>query len=205
MKISAIVPVFNEEKTVSRIIKTLLKNKFINEVIVVNDGSSDSSLKILKSFKKRIKLIDLKKNHGKGRAIAEGIKKAHGEIVVFFDADLTNLNNQYVNQLIKPLINKKFRGTIGILTTKSYLPIIFPPLAGLRAYFRKDLIDHFKAIRNSKYGVEAFFNKLFKGKEVKKVSLRGLKYLRKNEKRSNKEAFKEYIKMYKEIAKEMVK
>ena len=74
--ISAIVPIFNEEKTVSNVVEVLLENPQIDEVICVNDGSTDQSLVVLKEFEKEIQLIDLKENHGKGYALAEGLKKA---------------------------------------------------------------------------------------------------------------------------------
>lgn len=205
MKVSAIIPIFNEEKTLTKVIKVLLKNKLITEVICVNDGSTDSSPQLLKKFDNQIKVINLKKNYGKGKAMAEGIQLAKGEVVSFFDADLINLYNQHILQLIKPLLNKKVNGSIGVLTTKNSIPIIWPQFSGIRAYFKKDLIKHLAQMRKTKYGVEMFLNKLFKKKVVKKVNLKGLKYLRKFKKRGNKEAFKEYFKMSKEIAKEMVK
>ena len=68
--VSAIVPVFNEEKTVKVVVETLLASKLISEVICVNDGSTDKGLEILKSFGRKIKLIDLKRNHGKGFALS---------------------------------------------------------------------------------------------------------------------------------------
>ena len=89
--ISAIIPVFNEEKTVGEIIETLLTD-LVDEIICVNDGSSDESLNILKSFGTNIKLINLKRNYGKGFALAAGIKRAKGDFVAFFDSDLLNLS-----------------------------------------------------------------------------------------------------------------
>ena len=84
ISMSAIVPVYDEEKTVARVIGALLANNKFDEVICVNDGSTDRTLEILKSFGNKIILIDLKKNRGKGFALVSGIKKAKGEIVVFF-------------------------------------------------------------------------------------------------------------------------
>ncbi|MEX0587272.1 MAG: glycosyltransferase family 2 protein, partial [Patescibacteria group bacterium] len=74
--VSAVVPVFEEEKTIAGVITALLSSPLLDEVIVVNDGSSDSSPEIIKSFEPRIKFINLRKNRGKGFALAKGIRKA---------------------------------------------------------------------------------------------------------------------------------
>ena len=65
--VSAIVPAFDEEKNIAKTIKFLLEDSLINEVICVNDGSTDSSFEIINSFKNKIKTINLKENHGTSR------------------------------------------------------------------------------------------------------------------------------------------
>lgn len=64
--VSAVVPVFNEEKTLRGVVWALLNSKLITEVICVNDGSTDKTREILKSFGRKIVFIDLKENQGKG-------------------------------------------------------------------------------------------------------------------------------------------
>ncbi|MGH7245775.1 MAG: glycosyltransferase family 2 protein, partial [Candidatus Levyibacteriota bacterium] len=78
-KVSAIVPIFNEQKTLEAVLTTLVSSSYISEVIVVNDCSTDSSLAKLQKIK-GITLINLSKNHGKAYAIAKGIEKASSEI-----------------------------------------------------------------------------------------------------------------------------
>ncbi len=92
-QVSAIVPVFNEEIRVGKVIGTLLKSNLIDEVICINDGSSDKSLEVLKKFGKKIKLINFKTNKGKGTAVAEGIKEARGNFLFFCDSDLINFTS----------------------------------------------------------------------------------------------------------------
>jgi glycosyltransferase involved in cell wall biosynthesis len=113
IKVSAIIPVYNEEKTVAGVIKTLLASKMIDEIIGINDGSTDRSLRILKGFGKKIILIDYKRNRGKGFALAQGIKKAKGEIVAFFDADLVNLSEVHIEKLVSPLLKKEATVALG--------------------------------------------------------------------------------------------
>ena len=92
MDISIIIPVFNEEKTVIDLLKKVNKQKsgdYFLEIIVINDGSSDDSKKLLTNNKDLYsKFINLEKNLGKGGAVIEGLKVARGDFILFQDADL---------------------------------------------------------------------------------------------------------------------
>ena len=201
--ISAIIPIFNEEKTIAKIIKTLLKSDLIDEVVCVNDGSTDQSLTILKNFKNKIKLVNLKKNQGKGFALVEGIKKAKGEIIFFIDADLTTFSHDHIQTLLEPVLKNKFRVVLGYPanpTDKWYRPNIFQNLTGERVYYKKDLIPYLKKMAKTRFGVEIFLNDLFNQKEIKKIPLKHLIGLYKYEKHDPKNAFKEYLKEGIEIA-----
>lgn len=204
-RVSAIIPVYNEEKTISKIISTLLKDSFINEVICVNDGSTDKSLPILKSFKNRITVINLRKNRGKGFALAEGIKIAKGDIVAFFDADLIYFSHTHIKTLLSPLLNSKIKGVVGYIPTGNMMEkILFKDLCGERAYFRNDLLPHLKQFAKTGYGVEVFFNNLFTKSQIKRVRLDNLDLLVKHKKLTNKQQIiKDYVKEAKEIVTEL--
>lgn len=203
VSVSAIVPVFNEEKTVKSLINTLLKSPFIDELICINDGSSDRSLEILENFKDKIILINLKKNRGKGNALSLGIKKAKGEIVIFFDADLVNLSNKHIKTLLSPLLKNETEAVLGYLIRKENVPAIFSNLTGQRAYYRKDLLLLLKEMSNSRFGVEVLLNDHFKNKKVIKTPLINLIGLYKYEKYPFRYAFKEYRNAAVEIAREL--
>ena len=91
MKVSIIVPCYNEENRIKPLLTELIqfsKNNLKNyEIIVINDGSKDRTLDVLKEFSKDIKLISYDKNKGKGGAVREGVLSSAGEKVLFIDAD----------------------------------------------------------------------------------------------------------------------
>lgn len=109
MKLSIIIPVFNEETTILEVLERVDKTRVLNvnkEIIVVDDGSTDSTLKKVKNstYFKKIKLIEQKRNSGKGSAVGAGIKKATGEYILIQDADLEYHPN-FINRLIDPVRN----------------------------------------------------------------------------------------------------
>jgi glycosyltransferase involved in cell wall biosynthesis len=104
--ISIIVPCYNAEKfiikNISLLIKKIDKLKVRNEVILINDGSTDNTYdKIKKIKKKSIKIINLKRNYGKSFAIRQGIKKAKLQHIILIDCDLPYFEK--FNLLIKKL------------------------------------------------------------------------------------------------------
>ena len=92
MKLSVIIPVYNEEKTIEEVIEKVRNVPVEKEIIVVDDGSTDRTVNILKKIESKnyedMKIIFKKKNEGKGSAIREGLKKVKGDVVVIQDADL---------------------------------------------------------------------------------------------------------------------
>ncbi len=113
--ISIIIPVYNEEKTILEILKKINKQKIKDvefEIIVINDGSNDNTLNILKSNEKYYdKLINRSLSGGKGAAILEGMNSAKGEYFLFQDADLEYDPYDY-EVLIEPV--KKFNADLVI-------------------------------------------------------------------------------------------
>lgn len=97
-KVSIIIPCYNEEKTINKLVKLVFKAYPKNkEIIIVDDCSTDNSLNIIYKLKKKykIKIFKHKKNMGKGAAIQTASKKLSGEIVIIQDADLEYHPKEY--------------------------------------------------------------------------------------------------------------
>ncbi len=106
MKLSIIIPVFNEEKTIEQVLQKVHEvklNDVEKEIIVVDDSSVDQTTKILSRIKKPVfKYYRHKTNMGKGAAIKTGFKNATGDLVIIQDADL-EYDPKYYQDLIKPV------------------------------------------------------------------------------------------------------
>ena len=102
IKLTIIIPVYNEIKTIEKLIKKILKINIYKQLIIVDDGSSDGTQLVLKKYKKFInKLIIHKKNLGKGAAIKSGQKYVKGKYVGIQDADL-----EYDPRDLKKIVNE---------------------------------------------------------------------------------------------------
>lgn len=121
MILSIIIPVYNEEKTIAKLLNKVLKVKLPKgmkkEIIIIDDGSTDKTKKVLSEFKisraslfvnknvenLKLKILKHNKNQGKGAAIRTGIKHISGNIVIMQDADL-EYNPDDFSRLLRPII-----------------------------------------------------------------------------------------------------
>lgn len=119
MKLSIIIPVYNEAKTVEAVTKQVEAVNIDKEIIAVDDGSTDGSFDVLIGIANegRIKLIKHDRNSGKGAAIKTGLKAATGDIIIIQDADLET-DPQDFYQLIKPIENGETKVVFGYRIAK---------------------------------------------------------------------------------------
>ena len=111
IELTIIIPVYNEIKTIEKLIKKILKIKIKKQLIIVDDGSSDGTELILKKYKNRIdRLITHKKNLGKGAAIKSGQKFVKGKYIGIQDADL-----EYDPRDLKKIVNEMDKKNLKVM------------------------------------------------------------------------------------------
>lgn len=142
-KVTAIVPAYNEGKRIGSVLKSLIKSKLISEIIVIDDGSTDDTFYIVKSFK-GITCIRNKKNLGKGESISLAIKKSKNDIIFLCDSDLKNFTTDMADKIILPVLNNETNLCLGIRNTPRFRLArkLFPQsslffLSGQRAFPKK--------------------------------------------------------------------
>jgi len=109
MKLSIIVPVYNEKNTIAEILKKVENAQLEGveqEIIIIDDGSSDGTRDLLKGLEDKYRIIYHPKNMGKGMALRTGFRAASGDIILVQDADL-EYNPQNYPGLLKPILDNE--------------------------------------------------------------------------------------------------
>ncbi|MCI4445311.1 MAG: glycosyltransferase family 2 protein [Candidatus Aminicenantes bacterium] len=116
--ISVVMPAFNEEKDVGKAVEAIMSSDYPEnklELICVDDGSTDQTWEILNELRRKysgnLKIVSLKRNRGKRKALYQGIKKARGEIIVTTDAD-SQIQRRALRNLILPLLRDNRVGAV---------------------------------------------------------------------------------------------
>lgn len=200
--ISVIVPVYNEEKTIESLLRSLVSFTSVDQVICVDDGSKDGTYRKIKKFEDKITLIHYPKNKGKGYALYWGVMAAKGEIIIFFDSDITGLAENDIKIMVHSLLKNKVRMVLGQPKSGKILGIYFKSLTGERAFFRTDLLPIIKNFKTAGFGIETYLNATFKKRKI--VRLECL-HLEKFKKYNSKAALSSYLKEGLEIVRQKAK
>lgn len=189
LRFSCIIPAYNEEGRIGRVIEVVKKHNLIDEVIVVSDGSVDNTVKEAHFFGAD-RVINLKRNLGKGGAVYIGGKKSLNEYLILLDADLVNFSLEHLNLLIENFENGKIDMVIGYLSD-DFFQRINPKVSGQRIVKKTFLLRH-KDILNSRFKFELLLNYYAEkeGLKVRYIGLSGLHHSLKLFKYPLKEAIK---------------
>ena len=114
MLISVIIPAFNEQQTIGQVLEALCTLPLEKQLIVVNDGSTDGTYKVLEELRATYELtvVHCQENRGKGFAIRSGLPHVKGEVVVIQDADM-ELAPADLSKVVKPLAKENVQVVYG--------------------------------------------------------------------------------------------
>lgn len=142
MRVAAIVPAYDEEKTVGRVVRTLKASPVIDEVIVVSDGSKDRTAEeALSAGADRV--LRLAENVGKGGAVKAGAEATPAELLFLCDADFLDLAPMHVERIVAPVAEGRLTMCTGLRDRGPFLTRVIahlPLLSGERA-LRREVLD----------------------------------------------------------------
>jgi glycosyltransferase involved in cell wall biosynthesis len=166
--VSVIIPAYNEQIHIRETIFALKKIDSIGEIIVVDDASTDATVEIVSQL--GVRLIEMRRNGGKGKAIRKGLREAKKDIIAFVDADLGESAFE-IEKLLLPVIESKAdftiakfgkakkKGGFGLVKNLAKNGVYFytrkqidTTLSGQRVY-KKEVVDSIKYIPD-RFGIE---------------------------------------------------
>lgn len=207
MKISAIIPAYNEAERIGAVLEPLLAAPSVAEIIVVDDGSTDSTGDVARHY--RVKVVRLMENQGKGAAMAAGAREASGDTLLFLDADLTGLTAQHVEDLVREYRAGDAEVVIAVFRkgrkATDFSQRVVPFLSGQRIMAR-DLWEKAQAFaKASDFGIETALTKLAfrEGWRQKTVVWEGVSHVRKEEKRGFWPGFCDRLRMYGDVVRSL--
>lgn len=207
MKICTLIPAYNEEKTISNIVKTVRETELIDRVIVVDDGSDDNTAEV--AARAGAEVIRLEENRGKGAALKTGIAEIKADIVLMLDGDLIGLTPDHINKLLAPVRENDVDMAVGIFDHGPGLTElaqqVTPKLSGQRA-IKLDILNNIHDLDDTGFGVEISINNYVKKNGVVEfVELKHLNHVMKEEKMGLIKGLLARLKMYWDIVRTVIK
>jgi polyisoprenyl-phosphate glycosyltransferase len=179
-RIAAIIPAFNEERTIGDVVGAVKQCPLVDDVIVVSDGSRDAT--VLAARRHGARVVELHENLGKGGAIAAGLGCTDAQIILLLDGDLVGLTRLHVEDLLGPVLAGTAEVCIGQIK-RDLIQMLFPNFSGQRALQRR-VLEGIPDLENTGFGIEAVLNRHVKtsGLSACQVPLRALTHIPKQEK-----------------------
>ncbi len=111
-KLSVIIAAYNEESRIGQVLKIVENHPLIDEVLVINDGSSDQTAEVVKQYK--VTLIENQINLGKTLSVKKGVDRARNEVLLLLDADLHGLTAANIYTLANPVLDQQVDWTLSL-------------------------------------------------------------------------------------------
>lgn len=151
MRVSCIIPAYNEAATIAHVIRAVRSSPWVDEVIVVSDGSSDSTPSFAASAGAD-EVIVLSRNGGKGRAVLQALSRAAGDVILLIDGDLHGLEPTHIEALVAPVVEGRAEMALALFADDS-LHRLMRPLSGQRAVLR-GLLTGIEHLDRTGFGLE---------------------------------------------------
>lgn len=202
MNVSAIVPAYNEAERIPAVIRPLQASSHVDEVIVVDDGSTDGTAQAAHEL--GVRVIELPCNRGKAAALDRGVGEARHDVLLFLDADLVGLEPEHIERMILAYRDKRPDMVVGIFKSgrlrTDLAQSVSPYLSGQRVLHRR-LWERLKELGKLEFGVEMALTKLAlkEGWKEERVYLEGVTHVMKEEKRGFSQGLRERLTMYGDI------
>lgn len=209
MKVAAIIPAYNEEQTIGSVLEVLVKISYINEIIVVSDGSTDATVQVAAGFEK-VLVVDLLVNRGKGGAVKAGLERTSAGVILILDADLIGLSTAHVKSLLEPVLKGEALMAVGIFekgrAATDLAQKVAPFLSGQRA-LKRELLQNISDLDLTRFGIEVALHSFVTENEITTeiVQLPDLSHVMKEEKLGLLKGLSARAKMYWEIIRYVAK
>lgn len=204
MDIAAIIPAYNEEKTIGSVLRALKGISIINRIIVVSDGSTDNTADIARCLGCEVIVLD--RNTGKGGAMKAGVERCREDVILFLDADLIGLKKFHILELLDPVVSGRADMSIGVFyggrLTTDIPQRLTPNLSGQRAV-KRYIMESIPDLYLSRYGVEVAIT-AYAAKnnfKVEMVKLKNMSHYTKEEKLGFIKGLCARLRMYMDIVK----
>jgi len=204
MKVSAIIPAFNEAERIAAVLTPLLSSPVVDEVVVVDDGSTDGTAAVAERF--AVRLVRLPENRGKAAAMAAGVDACAGDVLLFLDADLVAFAPSHAAAMVHAYQEGDADVVIGVFRDGRLGTDLSQRIAaftsGQRVMSRALWERARGAFEDTEFGIEMVLMRLAtkEGWRKKKVELHGVSHVRKEEKRGFWLGFTDRMAMYWDVA-----
>jgi len=207
VSVAAVVPVYNEENRIGKVLSVLESCDLLDEIIVVNDCSTDGTLDQIPR-ENGVRPFSLERNLGKGGALAAGVASTSAQILIFVDADLVGFRQEHIGQLVRPVLDDEADMCVGIFQGGRWWTDLWqrvaPYISGQRA-LRREVFLSAGGLENARFGVEVALTRHAhrQGLRVQWVTLDGVTHVMKEEKMGVMPGLRARARMYWEMGRSL--
>lgn len=208
VKVAAVIPAYNEEPRIRRVLEAAVAASLVDEVLVVSDGSTDGTYRAALEIP-GVRAVELGSNRGKAAAMCEGALCTDADVLVFLDADLSGLKPEHVDALARPVVEGRADMCVGVFRGGRLLTDlaqkIAPVISGQRA-IRRDLFLAIPDLPSLRMGVEIALTRWARwaGIRVSTTVIGGVTHSMKEEKLGPVRGLASRIAMYADIGRVMM-